>query len=165
MLDHAGLEAGSLDAARLALFVLGTHTDVDEALDVDHYARDRQAALVAALAVLARPLDLRVRKRDQRRVGADAVDQERPNCEMPSCGAASPTPSASFMIPRHPAHLPAQGVVEAIDGRGAGLQDGVAETVDEGHGGDPPGLELGVELGGLLLVALYLHLEVVIPVL
>src|SRR3954451_20183166 len=76
VLDHAGLEAGRLHEAGLALLVPRTHAHVHRALHVDRDAGDRQAALVEDLPVGAVPLELRVREGDDRRLGTDAVDEQ-----------------------------------------------------------------------------------------
>ena len=55
------------------------------------------------------------------------------------------------MIPAMRLDLPAQRVVEAVDRRGARLQDRVAEPADERHRGDPARLCLGIERRSVLL--------------
>ena len=69
---------------------------------------------------------------------------------MPSCGAARPTPIASFMIPAIRWTCCRSVVVEAVDRRRPALQDRVAPLADEAHRGRAAGRDLGVELRDLL---------------
>ena len=157
--DHASLEARGLHHALLALLVERAHAQVDRALHVHRDARDREAALLAGLAVAALPLHLGVGERDQGRVGADAVDEQ----PLRDAELRRREPHAEGVVhdPGHPAYLPAERIVEAIDRGGARLQHGVAKAADEGHRGGAPGLHLGVErrrLAGLVLLHLGLDL-------
>jgi hypothetical protein len=131
---------------------------MDRPLDVDHDPGDREATLVAALAVVARPLDLRVGERDQRGVRPDPVDEQP--LRYPQLRSREPHAERVVHDARHAGDLLTQRVVEAVDRCGAGLQDRITEAADEGHGGEPPGLELGIELGRALLVLLNLYLEI-----
>ena len=96
VLDHARLEAGGLQQRGSPSWSSAADAHVHRALDVDGDSREAEAALVGDLLVAGDPLDLGVRERDGRRVGAGLVDEQRR--EMPSWGAARPTPIASPMI-------------------------------------------------------------------
>jgi hypothetical protein len=76
VLDHAGLQARGLDQPVLALLVAGAHAHVHGTLHVDLDARDREAALLQDLAVVARPVDLGIGENDHRGVGAHAVHEQ-----------------------------------------------------------------------------------------
>ena len=65
----------------------------------------------------------------------------------PICGAASPTPRASYMIDDHALHVVAQGLVELGDRQGGRAQRGVAELADLTERGESPALEDGVVEG------------------
>ena len=157
VLDHARLEAGCLDEAGFSLLVDRSYAHVDGALDVDRDAGYREAALVEHLLVLAGPLDLRVRERDHRRVGAHAIDEEALRDAELGRGEAHAVGVAHDA--RHPAHLPAERVVEAVDRRRARLQDRVAQAADEGHRRDAPRLGLWIECRRVLLRLLRDHLR------
>ena len=53
---------------------------------------------------------------------------------MPTCGAASPMPGASYMVREHVVHEPLKLRVHALDRGGALAQDGVGQG-DDGKNG------------------------------
>jgi hypothetical protein len=148
VLDHPRLETRGLNEAPLAMLVLGANTHVHRALDVNGHARYREAALLALLELLARPLELGVGERDQRSVGSDSVDEQA--LRDAQLGGGQADADRVLHDPCHPADLPAQRVVEAVHGGGARLEHGIAELANEGHGRDPPRLALRIQRRSLV---------------
>src|SRR5437763_7065873 len=144
VLDHSCLEPGGLHAALGAVLVLRLHADIDRTLDVDGDAGDREAALLEALLVVARPLDLGVDERDERRVLADAVDEQA--LAQPDLRGREADAERVVHEPAHTPDLRTQRVVEPVHWRGAALQHRIAEAADERHGRGAARLDLGVLL-------------------
>ncbi len=142
MLDHARLEAGGLHHAVLALLVAGADANVHRAVDVHDHAGDREAALLEGLLVVGGPLDLGVHERAGG-VGAHPVHQQPLGHAQLRRGEAEP--DRVVHQPGHAGDLALERVVEAVHLGGAALEDRVAEAADERHGGNPAGLDLGIE--------------------
>src|SRR5688572_30056015 len=143
VLEHPGLEPRGLDQLLLALLVLRAHADMDRPLDLDQHARQRQAALLERLALLAGPLDRRVHDGGDRRVRVDAVDEQP--VHHADLGRRQPDPERVVHDLAHAPDLLRQAVVEALDLERPAAQDGVAVLAYELERGVAAGAGLGVD--------------------
>ena len=117
---------------------------MDRPLDVDVDVLERQAALFAdLLVVLAGPLELGIDEGDQRRLVADAVDEQPLRRADLRRGEAD---SERVVHQRaHVVDLRAERLVEGRDLGRPALQDRVAELADEAEGVRTARRHLGVE--------------------
>ena len=104
-----------------------------------------QAALLHALGLLARPLDLGVDERGHRRLGVGPVDEQA--VQHAHLGGGEADAERVLHEQPHARDLVAQGVVEAVHRPGLGAQHRIAVLAHVGQRRAPACGDLGIEFG------------------
>ena len=126
------------------MLVLRAHPHVDRPLDVDEHARQRQAALLERLLVVARPLEHRVDERGHRRVGVDAVDEHAVHDAELGGGEADPE-RVVHQLAHAPDLLDAAPSSKRSTSQRAALEHRIAVLAHEPQRGVAPRTRLGIE--------------------
>ena len=133
VLEDPGLEAGGLEADRVAVGVEPGDRDVQRALDVHRDPRQAEAALLGDHEVVRAPLDLGVDQRRRLGIVAGLEDEQATQHAELGGGQADAQPVAHDRD--HPLDLGVQLLAEAGDRRCPALQHRIAELDDVREGG------------------------------
>src|SRR6266508_5987794 len=147
VLGHPGLEALELEPELRALGVGRFEGDADMALDGALHPREREAALVARLHLLAARDDLRIDDDDRLLSGlvfAAAEDEHPP--DDPHLVRGEPHAVRLPHQVRHALDETRQVFVEPLDLASLHAQDGIGVLANLGKGDPPSSLALGVQL-------------------